>query len=143
MRSSPVYTDISSSAEARLPVVRREDLLNEISIYHGAVYRPGGENIVGVDCSGLVQSVYASVGVMLPRTVVEQYARGIPVSPKATKTGDLVFFGQPGHPTHVGVAISDREIVHASSSRGVVVDDIKALAGSMKLAGIRRVARLK
>ena len=140
-RSSPLYTADRSASDSDLPVVNRDDLLNELSIYHGVPYRSGGSRITGVDCSGLVQAVFSSLGVDLPRTAVEQFAQGRPIGRGSVRTGDLVFFGKP--PNHVGVAISNSEIVHASASRGVVVDAIEDLDRAMKASGYRRVVRLK
>lgn len=140
-RSSPLYTTDRSASDSDLPVVNRDDLLNELSIYHGVPYRSGGTRITGVDCSGLVQAVFNSVGVDLPRTAVEQFAQGRPIGKGSVRTGDLVFFGKP--PDHVGVAISNKEVVHASVSRGVVVDSIEDLDQSMNASGYRRIVRLK
>ena len=140
-RASPVYTTDRSASDAELPVVRRDDLLNEISVYHGVPYRSGGTRITGVDCSGLVQAVFGSLGVDLPRTVAEQFAAGRPVGRGSVRTGDLVFFGKP--PDHVGIAISRSEVIHASASRGVVIDSIEDLDRSMNASGYRRIVRLR
>jgi cell wall-associated NlpC family hydrolase len=139
--ASPLYTSDRSASDSELPVVKRDDLLNEISIYHGVPFRSGGTRITGVDCSGLVQAVFGSLGVDLPRTVAEQIAQGRPISERSVRTGDLVFFGKP--PDHVGMAISNTEVVHASVSRGVVIDSIDDLDRAMDASGYRRVVRLK
>jgi cell wall-associated NlpC family hydrolase len=140
-RASPVYTTDRSASDADLPVVRRDDLLNEISIYHGVPYRSGGTRITGVDCSGLILAIYGSLGVDLPRTVAEQFAQGRSISRRSVRTGDLVFFGRP--PDHAGIAISNTEVIHASPSRGVVIDSLEDLDRSMHTSGYRRVVRLK
>jgi cell wall-associated NlpC family hydrolase len=57
-------------------------------------------------------------------------------------TGDLVFFGGRT-PDHVGIAVSDREMVHASTTRGVVLDDMAAFAKTSRLSGVRRVVALR
>lgn len=140
-RASPVYTNERSASDADLPVIKRDDLLNEVSIYHGVPYRSGGTRITGVDCSGLILAVYGSLGVDMPRTVADQFAQGRPISRRSVRTGDLVFFGKP--PDHVGIAISSSEVIHASVSRGVVIDSIEDLDRSMHTFGYRRVVRLK
>jgi cell wall-associated NlpC family hydrolase len=142
MRPQPLYRSGESSREAHLPRVSRDDLLSEVSIYHGARYREGGTSMVGVDCSGLIQAVFGSLGVRLPRTVTEQFGHGVPVSRKDVRTGDLVFFGKTGLPAHVGIAISNTEMIHASSSKGVLVEDIDSFSRAMRLVGIRRIIRL-
>ncbi len=143
LKPSPLYRSDGIVVETDLPRVRRDDLLSEISLYHGVPYLEGGTTIRGVDCSGLVFSVFASVGVKLPRTVIEQYGCGIPVPRGRIRTGDLVFFGKGNVPTHVGIAISPTEMVHASSSRGVVIESIEKFSEVMRLVGVRRVVRLR
>ncbi len=141
--AKPIYLDQSQKYyEAKLPLVRREEILNEISLYHGVPYLEGGCTLKGVDCSCLVQLVFRGVGVKLPRTVKEQYGCGLPRLRGEVMTGDLVFFGKGGIPSHVGIALSNSQIIHASR-RGVVVDRIDDVAAAMGLVGVRRVVRLR
>jgi cell wall-associated NlpC family hydrolase len=95
----------------------------------GAPYRNGGGDPSGFDCSGFVAYVFALQGYHLPRTVSEQFYLGRPVDPADVDAGDLVFFTTtaPG-PSHVGIAISATEFVHAPSSAGVV--RVEALTAS-------------
>jgi hypothetical protein len=143
MRPAPVYRDQSSVVEMRLPQVSRDDLLNELSIYHGVPYREGGDRISGIDCSGLVWKVFGSLGVELPRTVRDQFRCGMPIPRREIRTGDLVFFGPGDAPRHVGIAMSNRDMLHASSSRGVVLESIDGFARAMMPAGARRIVRLR
>lgn len=143
LRAVPMYRNPNQTIEASLPVVGRDDLLSELSMYLGTPYREGGNNLNGIDCSGLARAVYGALGVDLYRRVIDQYGQGVPVSRRNVGTGDLVFFGRGGIPTHVGIAVSRRQMTHSSSSRGVVVEDIDEFSKSTKLIGIRRVARLR
>ncbi len=143
MKPAPLYRDQTSSIEAQLPRISRDDLLNELSLYHGVRYQEGGNSLSGMDCSGLVHSVFGTLGVALPRTAAEQFARGMPLGRNDVRTGDLVFFGSGRYPGHVGIAMSGREMMHASSSRGVVLDEIDAFAKTKELVGIRRIVRLE
>lgn len=80
--------------------------------YLGVPYVWGGESRDGIDCSGLVQSSYASVGVDLPRTAAEQQKVGTPVASLAdAQPGDLLFFGQPAH--HVAMYLGDNKLIEA------------------------------
>lgn len=139
--SAPVYRDDIGWEDDRLPRASRDKLLDQLSLYQGTPYMRGGTSSGGVDCSGLVSSVYASLGVTLPRTVLEQFGQGVSRGRKDVKTGDLIFFGTQGKPTHVGIAVTNSEMMHSSSSRGVVLDGIDEFARSLKIMGIRRVAR--
>lgn len=141
--AKPLYRNQSQSySEARLPVVRRDELLDEIHLYYGVRYLEGGCSLTGVDCSCLVRLVFGAIGVRLPRTVKEQYGCGLPLTRAEVMTGDLIFFGKGGVPTHVGIALSNSELIHASR-RGVVVDRIDDVVGAMGLVGARRVARIR
>ena len=142
VRPAPIYREGGLSWEGRLPSVGRDHLLNEVSMYYGTPYLEGGTGVTGIDCSGLVRMVFSSLGVSLPRTASEQFACGIPVGRGDVRTGDLVFFGKSRSPTHVGIALTNGEMVHASSSRGVVVDSIDGFSRSIHLLGVRRIVRL-
>jgi cell wall-associated NlpC family hydrolase len=107
----------------------------------GAPYRSGGTDPSGFDCSGFVTYVFAQQGLALPRTVVEQYDAGRDVPSASLSPGDLVFFSTvaPGA-SHVGIAISADEFVHAPTSTGVVrVERLTAPYWSSRFVGIRRV----
>ena len=107
----------------------------------GAPYRNGGSDPSGFDCSGFVAYVFAQQGLYVPRTVSEQYAQGQPVEQDAVAPGDLVFFSTvaPGA-SHVGIAISTDQFVHAPSTSGVVrVESLNASYWSARLVGTRRI----
>ncbi len=93
----------------------------------GTKYKYGGNTRKGVDCSGLVVEVFRSVGIKLPRTSVElqKYCKSIKKS--ELHSGDLLFFAtgkKKKSVTHVGIYIGDGQMIHASSSRGVIISGI-------------------
>jgi len=107
----------------------------------GAPYRNGGGDPSGFDCSGFVSYVFAQQGLFVPRTVAEQFDSGARVDLAAVAPGDLVFFStvQPGA-SHVGIAISSDEFVHAPSSAGVVrVESLAAPYWASRFVGGRRL----
>ena len=119
----------------------RAALLGTALSLRGAPYRDGGSDPSGFDCSGFVTYVFAQRGVFVPRTVSDQYQFGRRVDPTALEAGDLVFFTTtaPG-PSHVGIAISGGEFVHAPSSAGVVrVEQLGSTYWASRLLGARRV----
>jgi cell wall-associated NlpC family hydrolase len=88
----------------------------------GTPYLWGGEGEGGFDCSGLVQSAYATAGVSLPRVAQQQFDAG-PFVPSGTplQAGDLVFFGSdPQHIEHVGMVSGPGLMIDAPYTGAVV-----------------------
>lgn len=101
------------------------DLVSEANRWLGTPYNYGGETMAGTDCSGLVMSVYRDVtGVKIPRTTREQIRYCTNVARNHIRPGDLVFFASDKEVSHVGLYVGNGAMIHASSSRGVVVSDI-------------------
>lgn len=85
------------------------DLIMQASCNLGKPYVWGGAGPLGYDCSGLVQSSYASaLGVVLPRTTYYQCLRGEDVDFKDLHMGDLLFFvDETGVAGHVGMYLGE------------------------------------
>ena len=108
--------------------------------FRGVPYRNGGADPSGFDCSGLVWYVFGQHGVLLPRSVAEQFRAGSAVS-GPLQAGDLVFFSTiaPGA-SHVGILVGGDEFVHAPTSSGAV--RVERLSGAYwvgRYVGARRV----
>jgi peptidoglycan DL-endopeptidase CwlO len=130
-----------TSREPALTPMDRPAVVGTALSLRGAPYRNGGSDPSGFDCSGFVAYVFAQQGLYMPRTVTEQYAQGQPVGQDVVSPGDLVFFSTvaPG-PSHVGIAISPDEFVHAPSVSGVVrVESLNASYWSSRFVGTRRI----
>ena len=71
----------------------------------------GGTGHVGVDCSGLVQSALAAIGIDAPRDADQQEAQlGQTIDFEARQSGDLLFW-----PGHVGIIIDGDQLLHANA----------------------------
>ncbi len=103
-----------------------KSLLESVDEWYGVRYRTGGNTKKGVDCSGFTVAVYAAVyGMMLPRISRDQYRISRKISTTELKEGDLVFFNTNGRGvSHVGVYLGNNKFIHASVSRGVMVNDL-------------------
>jgi hypothetical protein len=79
-------------------------------------YLWGGKSSYGVDCSGLVQTIFRIMGIKLPRDASQQVGQGKTVNLIAESTaGDLVFFDDDeGKIVHTGVLTGPGKVLHAS-----------------------------
>lgn len=57
----------------------------------------GTQNVIGVDCSGLTQYAYGTVGIKIPRHSNSQTASGYRTSIQNAQPGDLVGWNRGGH----------------------------------------------
>ncbi|MBC7962349.1 MAG: C40 family peptidase [Steroidobacteraceae bacterium] len=88
----------------------------------GARYRFGGSSRNALDCSSFTQQVFREQKVSLPRTAREQFYVGNEVVRGDLKKGDLVFFQTyASFPSHVGIYLGNRKMIHASSREHRVV----------------------
>lgn len=103
-----------------------KQLLESVDEWYGVRYRTGGNTKTGVDCSGFTVAVYSSVfGIMLPRVSRDQYRISRKISTTELQQGDLVFFNTNGRGvSHVGVYLGNNKFIHASVSKGVMVNDL-------------------
>ena len=96
----------------------------------GTPYRFGGSSKKGIDCSAFTKELYSEVFNMdIERSSRDIFSMVSPVNKDDLKEGDLVFFDFDGKKfSHVGVYLQNGYIVHASSTKGVM---IVPLHGSM------------
>ena len=96
----------------------RQQILQRTSQYAGSPYRLGGRTAQGIDCSGLVMSVYNSLGFDIKSHSVSGQARSIPGVKTAVnnlKPGDLVVWNDN---SHIAIYAGNGQIWDASRSRG-------------------------
>lgn len=94
--------------------------------WYGTPYRYGGNGKNGVDCSGFSVQLYSSIyKKAIPRTAQLQYNASRKVRKGRLREGDLVFFKEKGKKiTHVGVYLTNRYFVHASTGNGVMISNL-------------------
>ncbi len=120
---------------------RGGELVEDATKLRSTPYLWGGMSQVGIDCSGLTFVAYRMAGVTLPRDADQQFQVGEAVTPEELLPGDLVFFGQPGEITHVGMYAGDGKMVHASSGAGVITSTLFEGWYQQYYRGARRILR--
>ena len=107
---------LNSSRLTQSTEVSGQKLIEYAKQYLNAPYLWGGKSILGIDCSGLVQVVFAMCGIQLQRDASEQVNNGQVVDfLSETKAGDLAFFeNSDARIIHVGILLNSHQIIHAS-----------------------------
>lgn len=134
-RAKASRTTISRSAGPSAPARRtaavsetRENLINYAKRHLGTPYRYGGKDPSGFDCSGFTQFVYRTQGLQLPANSRGQAEYGSKLNPYRAQPGDLIIFEDGGKVRHVGLIVDagpgSIQMIHASSSQGVVIEDV-------------------
>jgi len=103
-------------------------LYETIEQWYGVPYRRSGMSMKGTDCSGFVLSVYRDVyNIDLLRSSREMAQHILPVEKTELQEGDLIFFRIRNSKAinHVGIYLRDGYFVHASLSRGVIIDTLE------------------
>ncbi len=141
--TSSFYQTKSQKLGYRLNGDENPDLLREVTRWLGTPYLFGGTTSYGMDCSGFAQVVYRNVyDIDLERVTVQMAQRTRRINRRNLQEGDLVFFKiDRRRVSHVGVYLSNNKFVHASTSRGVVVNDLDETYYAERFAFGGRVRR--
>ncbi|MGB3308898.1 MAG: C40 family peptidase [Nodosilinea sp.] len=141
----PVDLDRAAIAP-RLPEV--------IAFAHRAMATPntylwGGTVGPNFDCSGLMQTAFASVGIRLPRDSYQQESFSQPIGWGELEPGDLIFFGTPDRTKHVALYLGEGQYIHSSGidqgRNGIGIDSLENLAHPVSAAyhsQLRRAGRV-
>jgi hypothetical protein len=141
-KSKKIITDVSKSKAsssgtikeryAYLLNVKEKEIENEklyrfIDSWIGVPYRIGGMDKKGVECSGFIflleKDVFNKDLPRTARTMAEKIKRKYE---QDLEEGDLVFFNFDGQKfSHVGFYLHNNKFVHASTSKGVIISDLK------------------
>ncbi|GAA5644701.1 murein DD-endopeptidase MepS/Murein LD-carboxypeptidase [Vibrio proteolyticus] len=118
----------------------RQSFMKVFQRWKGAPYRLGGETKSGVDCSAFVQIAYRDANnLSLPRTTWSQAKYGKEIEYDNARTGDLVFFRTSRTTRHVGVYLGNKQFMHASTSKGVIISRLDNPYWASKFWHFRRV----
>ncbi|WP_258541322.1 C40 family peptidase [Parvicella tangerina] len=92
----------------------------------GVPYHYAGTSKKGVDCSGFVKAVFKEVyNIQLKGSASHIYSNCTPIDQEDLQEGDLVFFKiNKSRISHIGIYLQNGFFVHASVSRGVMVNNL-------------------
>lgn len=153
---------IDRTAVAEGPLPLNQDTLMQVTRFLlNTPYLWGGKNALGMDCSGMTQTVMSLFGIRLPRNASQQVKCGTEVkSLKDAQAGDLVFFdhadpdseGTLPHNcanntriTHVGLLLDAERVIHCSGRVKIEHIDERGIRSTEQqsythhLAAIRRM----
>ena len=153
---------IDSAAVAEQPLTMQPNTLMQVMRFLlNTPYLWGGKNALGMDCSGMTQTVMSLFGVQLPRNASQQVKFGDEVkSLSEARAGDLVFFdhadpscdGALPHNcngdtriTHVGMLLDSERVIHCSGRVKIEQIDMRGIHSAERgaythhLAAIRRM----
>jgi lipoprotein Spr len=103
-------------------------LLLQMEKWFGTQYCFGGSTDSCIDCSSFTQVILRDVyNVKIPRNSQQQFDASTKIETENLKEGDLVFFNTVSASmiiTHVGVFVCNNKFVHASTSKGVTINDL-------------------
>ena len=121
-------------------------ILEDAEDFLGTPYKFGGTTKSGLDCSGLVITVYDENNVKLPRRSSEQALEGKKIEISEAKPGDLLFFSTSGNGkvSHVGIVKEIKTkgeiiFIHASTTKGVIISSLNEQYWNKAFLFARRV----
>ena len=125
-RHTAYSTTRAAKAAEAMADIKSKSMYRFITDWAGVKYKLGGLDKRGIDCSGFAFLLNKEIyGINIPRRSRDQAAMVRSKNPGKLEEGDLVFFSFGGREVdHVGVYLNNGYFVHASTTRGVIVEDL-------------------
>jgi len=108
----------------------RSNIIKDARSLIGSSYKYAGNGPKNFDCSGLVGYVYNRADLVAEGSSSHLSKMGEKIKKQEVRPGDLVFFKRKGKVFHVSIISKINEgelwVVHSTSSRGVIEEDVMA-----------------
>jgi probable lipoprotein NlpC len=108
-----------------------DELIYYAESYLGTPYRFGGTSEAGLDCSGFMNKIFGWLDQKIPRSSRDIAHLGYQISWNEVSKGDMMFFRRSTKSKDIGhvamvveVGENTIKIIHASTTRGVVIENI-------------------
>ena len=100
----------------------RSEFIKTTRRFLGTPYMWGGKTPYGIDCSGLVQTVFKTFGIELSRDSSKQaeFFVNDKIDEENIQSGDLLFFGENNKVSHVAISTGGLNFINA---RGFVQEE--------------------
>jgi lipoprotein Spr len=98
-----------------------------IDDWYGTVYKYGGCDKNGIDCSNFVGVLYQEIyNKSLKGSSASIFNQCTPVVKSELREGDLLFFKIDSKAvSHIGIYLQNNRFVHATTKKGVMIDDLE------------------
>lgn len=118
-----------------------DDLIRIAETLRGIPYRWGGRNSGGLDCSGMTQRIFFTLGILLPRNSREQRRCGCRIPLRSACPGDLVFAtGKISRLHHAGIVLPD-SLQHAClMEKRVIIESMRDFQNRYRIIAVRRIS---
>lgn len=117
------YATLLNVDESKIENVKLYSFIDE---WYGVPYKYGGKNKSGIDCSNFTATLYSNIySKTLSGSSSSIFEQCKIISKNNLEEGDLVFFKIDGDKiSHIGVYLQNNKFVHATTKKGVMVDDL-------------------
>ena len=128
--------------------INRDEVVNYAKKQIGVNYKYAGNSPQeGFDCSGFTNYVFSNFGHDVPRRSIDYEKTGKSIPLKDCNKGDIILFTGSDKTKritgHVGIVVSNINgnvsFIHASTSRGVVISDLKVKYYEERFLDVRRI----
>ena len=117
------YALVLKVDESKIENIKLYTFIDE---WYAVPYKYGGNTKSGIDCSNFTATLYSTIyNKSISGSSSGIFEKCKVVSKSNLEEGDLVFFKIDGNKiSHIGVYLQNNKFVHATTKKGVMIDDL-------------------